>query len=181
MVFVNILIKAEGNPTYHGLGDGSLQSEEIALVIFLTFYLIYFTALMIKSSMKFESLAQPFKFLFVLTNVVAVLSIAALFAGFYTPFQSSVVFLTFYGLANLYVWTLAYCFMPVDEDSNRLHSLHDEHEREYMTSLGGGMGALSSDSSHTSKSSSGSGSGSGSGDDDDIEIELNNRIPSIPL
>ena len=180
VVFMQISVRSEGDPTYNGFNDTSLRPEEIALLTFLSLYIIFLFLLLIRSMIRFREMTPPYKFIVILTIVVIVLSFAALLSGFYTAFQSSVVFLVFHGLLNLYIWTLAYCYLPVTQDEmNRLHNLSDfqrgayGHDSDFMTTAG--LITLSSESSSQPSTEE---------EDEEIEVELgnSNKPPvSIPL
>ena len=179
IVFMQISMRTEGDPTYNGFNDNSLHPEEIALITFLSLYIIYLFLLLIRSMMRFSEMTSPYKFIVVLTIVVIVLSFAALLSGFYTAFQSPLIFLVFHGLMNIYIWTIAFCFLPVTQDEmHRLHNLSDFQragygdDSDYMTTAG--LITLSSESSSQPSTE----------EDEEIEVELGNSTKppvSIPL
>jgi hypothetical protein len=112
--FITMRFKSEGDPTYNGLSDKDLRPGEVALAIFLSIYVVHLTVLVVKNCVNFHSLAIPYRFFFLLTSFVIVLTVAGLFSGFFFPVsRSAITFLTFYALPNLYVWTLAYAYAPM--------------------------------------------------------------------
>ena len=107
--------QTDGDVTYNGLDDDKLRSGEKALIFFLAFYIVCLLYYLINAGKEIINMTLPFKFLFLFASLVILLTIAAFFVGFWYPFYTGTsVFLTFYSIMNLYVWTLAYAFSPVD-------------------------------------------------------------------
>lgn len=94
-----------------------MMCREVVLVLLLVIYILYLFSLLVLNMSKIRALSFPFKFLFLITLFVYVAVLTALFAGFFYPVSTSpVVFLCFYAIMNLYVWTLAFAYAPLGMD-----------------------------------------------------------------
>jgi hypothetical protein len=80
-------------------------------------YLLYLFALLVLTFSKIRALSVPFRFLFSITLAVYFVVFVGLFAGyFYSIAVSATIFLSFYAIINLYIWTLTFAFCPVGTD-----------------------------------------------------------------
>ena len=130
-VFITMRIRGQGDPTYNGLGDTSLRPSEQALIVFLSIYVLELAILLISNGLNFMELSWPFRFLYGLTTFTIVLTLTGIFSGFFFPVaRSSVIFISFYGLPNLYVWALYFAYSNVtaadDSDRQLLYDGDDE-------------------------------------------------------
>jgi hypothetical protein len=91
--------------------------RELVLVLLLSVYLVYLFSLLAINLSRLRALSSPFQFLFAITLTVYGVVFLGLFAGYYYPLASSAtIFLSFYAVMNLYIWTLAFAFAPQGDD-----------------------------------------------------------------
>jgi len=134
VTFVRITIKAEGDPTYGMRSDSSMHSALVALIVFMSFYIILLAVLLVRNAMSYSTLKVQYQFLFTLTAFVVIVTIAGIFIGSFQPVRASAsagtMFMTFHPLLNLYVWMLAFVYSPVESaDQDDQDLLSDEQSR----------------------------------------------------
>lgn len=115
------------------------EDEEDSFYVFVVMagivvvYLLWVFVLICMATRALKVLARPFRFVLLMSLLTLVLSAGGLFGGVYFGAKlSSVTFIFFYGLFNVYVWTLAFAYVPVPNGG--------EEEGEAEAELTGIMG-----------------------------------------
>lgn len=109
-----------GDPAYDRHEDQQSYAFFAGLLIAgISLYTIYFVGLAVRAASSLRSLSLPFRGLFVLTLVTFVACLIGLSVGFmFTIAATAIEFTLMYGLLNLYVWTLAFSYAPLDSAAN---------------------------------------------------------------
>ena len=128
--------KRAEDPTYDGSEDDTLWNgyvylkfsfthilvltfsnfREVTVVALVVVYSFYLFGLLILNADKIRQFSAPFKFIFVLTMITVVFTLVALASGFFFPFLvPALVFVLFYAVINLYLWTIAFSYCPFRE------------------------------------------------------------------
>ncbi|XP_069811695.1 transmembrane protein 181 isoform X1 [Dendropsophus ebraccatus] len=117
------------DPTYqYRVDTGNFQGMKIFFLIVSTLYILYLLFLVIRACSELRNMPYVdlrLKFLTALTFLVLVISIVILYLRFgsqvlqdnfvaelTTHYQNSAEFLSFYGLLNFYLYTLAFVYSP---------------------------------------------------------------------
>ncbi|XP_077139396.1 transmembrane protein 181 isoform X1 [Ranitomeya variabilis] len=117
------------DPTYqYRVDTGNFQGMKIFFLIVATLYILYLMFLVIRACSELRNMPYVdlrLKFLTALTFLVLVISILILYLRFgsqvlqdnfvaelTTHYQNSAEFLSFYGLLNFYLYTLAFVYSP---------------------------------------------------------------------
>ncbi|XP_043917916.1 transmembrane protein 181 isoform X2 [Protopterus annectens] len=117
------------DPTYqYRVDTGNFQGMKIFFLVVASLYIFYLVFLVVRACSELKNMPYVdlrLKFLTALTFVVLVISIAILFLRFgvkvlqdnfvaelSTHYQNSAEFLSFYGLLNFYLYTLAFVYSP---------------------------------------------------------------------
>ncbi|KAM8953634.1 transmembrane protein 181 isoform 2-T2 [Pelodytes ibericus] len=117
------------DPTYqYRVDTGNFQGMKIFFLIIASMYILYLLFLIIRACTELRNMPYVdlrLKFLTALTFVVLIISIAILYLRFgaqalqdnfvaelSTHYQNSAEFLSFYGLLNFYLYTLAFVYSP---------------------------------------------------------------------
>ncbi|XP_054857835.1 transmembrane protein 181 isoform X1 [Eublepharis macularius] len=117
------------DPTYqYGVDASNFQGMKIFFLVVATVYILYLLFLIIRACSELRNMPYVdlrLKFLTALTFVVLVISIAILYLRFgaqvlqdnlvaelSTHYHNSAEFLSFYGLLNFYLYTLAFVYSP---------------------------------------------------------------------
>ncbi|XP_033875115.1 transmembrane protein 181-like isoform X1 [Acipenser ruthenus] len=117
------------DPTYQFKVDtGNFQGMKVFFLIVVSLYILYLIFLIVRACSELKNMPYidlRLKFLTALTFVVLVISIAILYLRFgakvlqdnfvselSTNYQNSAEFLSFYGLLNFYLYTLAFVYSP---------------------------------------------------------------------
>ncbi|XP_039386969.1 transmembrane protein 181 isoform X1 [Mauremys reevesii] len=117
------------DPTYQFRVDtGNFQGMKIFFLVVATVYILYLLFLIVRACSELRNMPYVdlrLKFLTALTFVVLVISIVILYLRFgarvlqdnfvaelSTHYQNSAEFLSFYGLLNFYLYTLAFVYSP---------------------------------------------------------------------
>jgi Wnt-binding factor required for Wnt secretion len=109
-------------PEFTGIDDNKQANTAFGaiLAVLMVAYMMWLLVLVATGCCKYvRKLSRGYKFLFALTVLTVVMCCAGVFtAAAYLLSSSGTVFLGFYGLMNVYVWTLAIAYMPVHETSD---------------------------------------------------------------
>ncbi|XP_038251411.1 transmembrane protein 181 isoform X1 [Dermochelys coriacea] len=117
------------DPTYqYRVDTGNFQGMKIFFLVVATVYILYLLFLIVRACSELRNMPYVdlrLKFLTALTFVVLVISIVILYLRFgarvlqddfvaelSTHYQNSAEFLSFYGLLNFYLYTLAFVYSP---------------------------------------------------------------------
>ncbi|XP_053150228.1 transmembrane protein 181 isoform X3 [Hemicordylus capensis] len=117
------------DPTYqYGVDASNFQGMKIFFLVVATMYILYLLFLIIRACSELRNMPYVdlrLKFLTALTFVVLVISMAILYLRFgaqiqqdnfvaelSTHYHNSAEFLSFYGLLNFYLYTLAFVYSP---------------------------------------------------------------------
>ncbi|XP_054252369.1 transmembrane protein 181 isoform X4 [Indicator indicator] len=117
------------DPTYqYRVDTGNFQGMKIFFLVVATTYILYLLFLIVRACSELRNMPYVdlrLKFLTALTFVVLVISIVILYLRFgaqvlqdnfvaelSTHYQNSAEFLSFYGLLNFYLYTLAFVYSP---------------------------------------------------------------------
>ncbi|XP_041716293.1 transmembrane protein 181 isoform X2 [Coregonus clupeaformis] len=117
------------DPTYQYKVDiANFQGMKIFFLVVVTLYILYLIFLIVRACSELKNMPYTdlrLKFLTALTFVVLVISMAILYLRFgakalqdnfvaelSTHYQNSAEFLSFYGLLNFYLYTLAFVYSP---------------------------------------------------------------------
>ncbi|XP_062344872.1 transmembrane protein 181 isoform X7 [Cinclus cinclus] len=117
------------DPTYqYRVDTGNFQGMKIFFLVVATMYILYLLFLIVRACSELRNMPYVdlrLKFLTALTFVVLVISIVILYLRFgaqvlqdnfvaelSTHYQNSAEFLSFYGLLNFYLYTLAFVYSP---------------------------------------------------------------------
>jgi Wnt-binding factor required for Wnt secretion len=109
-------------PEFTGIDDNKQANIAFGaiLAVLMAACMMWLLVLIATGSCKYVGkLSRGYKFLFALTVLTVVMCCAGVFSAATYPLSSSgTVFLGFYGLLNVYIWTLALAYMPVHETSD---------------------------------------------------------------
>ncbi|XP_012722761.2 transmembrane protein 181 isoform X1 [Fundulus heteroclitus] len=117
------------DPTYFYKVDfANFQGMKVFFLIVVAFYVLYLTFLIVRACSELKNMPYSdlrLKFLTALTFVVLIISVVILYLRFgakalqdnfvselSTHYQNSAEFLSFYGLLNFYLYTLAFVYSP---------------------------------------------------------------------
>ena len=99
----------------------------------LVLYCLYFGYLTVRAAPVLKGIEGGYLFLFALTLSVFLMTVIGLAVGYlYTIPTSSIEFLAYYGVFNLYVWMLAFAYAPAS------HWDDDVGSEAHMIEMGGG-------------------------------------------
>ena len=104
------------DPTYDAQGkEGQRYNAATGFLILLAvIYILWFLYYMCRGFRTIASLPPAFIMVFLLTAISALATVAGILAGSYYPLAGGVSFLGVCGLMNMYVWTLAFVYAPLE-------------------------------------------------------------------
>ena len=116
-------LKISQDMTYDGSSGDSFVDQRVhdllvASYVFIALYVVYGLYLVLSFICVISTAKIPYQLLGGCTLIVFIILFCLLYEGF-TSFQqeSSLVITSLYGIINMYIWVLAFCFSPmVDED-----------------------------------------------------------------
>jgi len=105
--------------------------------IFMLIYIFWVLYLIVSCLHHLKQMMSAYLFLFGLTMFVMFMTIIGIFAASLYPYQGSgVVYLTFTGMYNMYVWILAICYTPCGQTNTY------SNQNEFDGAIGGGAGEI---------------------------------------
>lgn len=132
----------ESDPSF-SLFDDDENRFAIATGVIITLYSVYLLwllALTCDACRALRELTTPFRFVALITMAQAIVVIVGPFVGaWYTIPKSSAAFAVFFGSINLYVYTLAFSYMPM-LDGLALNSNDDDDDQDGMLEMTSGFG-----------------------------------------
>lgn len=118
LCYLYVAHASELDPSFSLLGDDGGVPSKVkylvgALAVLLVLYFIWLVTLILDSIRALRDLTAPFMFIAFATFVSIALTVLGLFlGGFYFIPASSVSFAVFFGATNVYVYILAFSYMP---------------------------------------------------------------------
>jgi len=109
----------------------------VTIAVLLALYLLWLLVLLLDAFRALKGLTSPFRFIALITLVtIVVVLVGPFFGAYYSIPKSAAAFAVIFGLVNLYVYVLAFSYLPKLDDL--AVSSTDEGFGEIMGELGGG-------------------------------------------
>jgi len=139
-----VRLQQKNDPSYEAAEEGDKYvGATVVLALFLVVYMLWFMFYVCKSLAVIRQLPPPFLFVFVITFFTFVATIVGLFIAAFYPIPSAPLdFLGMYGLYNLYVWTLAFVYAPLNAGFGNGFGSMDSDISEESGMGGDGQGGM---------------------------------------
>jgi hypothetical protein len=110
-----VRLQQHDDPSYEAAEEGDKYvGATVCLALFMVVYMLWFMVYVCLSLAAIKNLPPPFLFVFVITFFTFVATCVGLFIAAMYPVPSAPLdFLGMYSLYNLYVWTLAFVYAPL--------------------------------------------------------------------
>ncbi|CAM9624517.1 unnamed protein product [Ectocarpus sp. 13 AM-2016] len=114
LTYIYVRVQQTGDPSYSTFDDLSTYTGvKVVGLLLATLYFLWLGSLVFRSFTHIESMNSEYIFIMVITLVTIVGTMSAVYTGALAPDQhGSKVFAYFYGMFNIYVLLLAFCYTP---------------------------------------------------------------------
>lgn len=91
----------------------------VVLISLVSVYSLYLFGLIVLNIDKIRAFSPPFMFVFAITMIAVTFTLVALASGYFFPFNvPAMIFVMFYAVINLYIWTMAFSYCPFSDSES---------------------------------------------------------------
>ncbi|CAM9694708.1 unnamed protein product [Laminaria digitata] len=114
LVYIYVRVQQTGDPSYSTYDDlSSYTAVKVIGLLLATVYFLWLGLMIFESFAHIQSMNAEYIFIMVITLITIIGAMSALYTGAFAPDQhGSKVFAYFYGMFNIYVLLLAFCYTP---------------------------------------------------------------------